>query len=151
MHRKTYQVWEIYSKQDPRRHQNNLEALERSWREQGRHSGPFLLWVALAQMQIWQCNSFNFYRCADPTVQRKILSLYPSFVLWFCSSLSRESERERCRPRTLSSLENLSWSHRNPRLPSYLIGTDFGWPQQVPLIYLSLFLALLLFQSLKRM
>ena len=99
MHRRTYPVWEIYSKQDPRRHQNNLEALERSWREQGRHSWPFLLWVALAQMQIWQCNSFNFYRCADPTVQRKILSLYPSFVLWFCSSLSRERERERERER----------------------------------------------------
>jgi hypothetical protein len=83
-----------------------------------------------------------------------------SFVLWFCSSLSRERERERWPrtrretergSRTLSSLENLSWIHRNPWLHSYHIGTDSGWPPASSSNLCFFIPYLLLFQSLKRM
>lgn len=88
--------------------------------------------LKLSSCVIWQCSRFSFYGCENPPVQRKILSLWPAFVLWFCSpfplAIPRKREREgrrgegepERRSRALSSPEKLlSWSNRNPRLRSY--------------------------------
>jgi hypothetical protein len=109
---------------------------------------------------IWQCNSFSFYRCANPTIQRKSCPC----SLFFCTVIlffpiqrerERETERERERERERDGLGlgerqreglgpclHLKTCHESTGIPGCTLITlelTLVGPQQVPLIYVSLF------------